>query len=952
MYRKINRVLASLLILIVTFGMLPSNVFALEVVIKEGAMYKLPDIDLSVTTYDELVSAINQANSSGGAVINLEGDITVTAAFPEISSEVVIRQGYTIKRGSTFTGNFFTVNAGATLTFDDGVTLDGGNNWIFHKDTFMTDIHTRTNMGNYATSESGAPTATAPLIDVFGVLNLNNSTIKNSYSTATAIVVKNNGVANLNSGSLITHIYRNNNAAVFKIEADGILNMYDGAVIKENLGIHSGNNGMIMVISGQMFMHGGEICENYGNLAGIIMLHDDGERTEIPYPSFVMNGGSICHNALLSGNWGCLIYVHRDRAGSTATINGGVIENNVGCHSTGIHANGPNAHIIINGGKIRLEEGVGPSGRRDMPLCAVGGLEIGKDAVDIEGTTCRIIRVNSNDPPIVNNGRLKFNLFRFDNDGAKYGKYSVSGDGIWDGEIFKFETNTDISISSGTFNAETFQFHSGSNVTIEDGTFNGDIDVADGANLLIKKGVFSDLEAIKYLDDGLGLLKNSDGTYTVTDQVAEVNGTVYDSVASAQEAVNHNGGTIKLLAIAPIKTSVAVENISVLDLNGNDIYATVENVIPMFDVLADFTVEGDGIVDAAEFGSGFPFHIGSDDISCELTIENGMYYSRKTIVSVTNGLLTVNDGYFEAKPDDDIFYNTLDCDDTNYASNDARIELKGGTYKGFDPAFCSAEGTGTDFCAIGYKSLDNQNDTWRVVPKIPVYVCRNVQTGVQYESVSLGMSEAKTNETIELITSTSDGEIILLPGTSLDINGFTLTVSNIAGVDTTRVYDSTNTKQNNYTPTGLLKVKGSMVLSKTNEDAVPVFVPEKDGYIFVDFLFNSMNEQGDDISRINALVTSRSFEVIEYLKNGGKNCRIQIGIRLNVNGENTTRDFIFSEDTIKNVMRSNKGKFNVFERMFYANFTGVEEFESITAQVILISDTQVTDKGSELILKK
>ena len=189
-----------------------------------------------------------------------------------------------------------------------------------------------------------------------------------------------------------------------------------------------------------------------------------------------------------------------------------------------------------------------------------------------------------------------------------------------------------------------------------------------------------------------------------------------------------------------------------------------------------------------------------------------------------------------------------------------------------------------------------------------------------------------------------------LPSTSLDLNGFTLSVNNVVGVDTTRVYDSSNNAQNNYDARGLLRVKGSMILSETNEKSVPVYLPEYGGYIFADFLFNSQVVQEKDVSTVNALVTSRTTEILDVLKDGANENNVQIVIRITANG-GEPKDFAFSEVTIMNVMRSNKGAFNSFERMFYANFTGLEEFDSVTACIAVIANNNVVDVGSAFTLK-
>ena len=65
------------------------------------------------------------------------------------------------------------------------------------------------------------------------------------------------------------------------------------------------------------------------------------------------------------------------------------------------------------------------------------------------------------------------------------------------------------------------------------------------------------------------------------------------------------------------------------------------------------------------------------------------------------GCIEINGGVFEAaKPE-----WTLNCKDADYKAGTAKIIVKGGSFKGFDPANNSAEGAGTNFVADGYKSV-------------------------------------------------------------------------------------------------------------------------------------------------------------------------------------------------------------------------------------------------------
>jgi hypothetical protein len=108
--------------------------------------------------------------------------------------------------------------------------------------------------------------------------------------------------------------------------------------------------------------------------------------------------------------------------------------------------------------------------------------------------------------------------------------------------------------------------------------------------------------------------------------------------------------------------------------------------------------------------------LGSDNYSMAVWADNGTVvinggtYKNETDGSVRgtdliyasgNGCIEINGGIFEAaKPE-----WTLNVKDVDYKAGTAKIIVKGGSFKGFDPANNNAEGAGTNFVAEGYKSV-------------------------------------------------------------------------------------------------------------------------------------------------------------------------------------------------------------------------------------------------------
>ena len=110
-----------------------------------------------------------------------------------------------------------------------------------------------------------------------------------------------------------------------------------------------------------------------------------------------------------------------------------------------------------------------------------------------------------------------------------------------------------------------------------------------------------------------------------------------------------------------------------------------------------------------------------------LVIEGGHYNGNIHAVYVTEGVAEIKGGTFEVQqkyPDAekaDEF--VLNCLDENYKNGTAKIIVTGGTFIGFNPGDCKAEGDGTNFVAPGYASIPNGTAAdgrtiWKVVPAV------------------------------------------------------------------------------------------------------------------------------------------------------------------------------------------------------------------------------------------
>ena len=110
-----------------------------------------------------------------------------------------------------------------------------------------------------------------------------------------------------------------------------------------------------------------------------------------------------------------------------------------------------------------------------------------------------------------------------------------------------------------------------------------------------------------------------------------------------------------------------------------------------------------------------------------LVIEDGHFNGNVHAVYVLEGVAEIKGGTFEVQqkyPDADKADEfVLNCYDANRENGTAKIIVTGGTFIGFNPGDCKAEGNGTNFVAPGYASIPNGTAAdgrtiWKVVSAV------------------------------------------------------------------------------------------------------------------------------------------------------------------------------------------------------------------------------------------
>ncbi|MBQ4547718.1 MAG: T9SS type A sorting domain-containing protein [Bacteroidales bacterium] len=211
--------------------------------------------------------------------------------------------------------------------------------------------------------------------------------------------------------------------------------------------------------------------------------------------------------------------------------------------------------------------------------------------------------------------------------------------------------------------------------------------------------------------------------------VAKIGDVEYTSLQEAENAAK-DGETIVLLEDIVLDGMVTFFNSAnprmlTLDMNNKTITMSDDwdntTAKSAFWVCDGLTITGNGTINAAPANEAAVYAIivghrtaGTTDGSAgTLVIENGTFYGNDaSVISVTNGIATINGGTFESPGEFD-----LNCIDDMYVAGKANITVKGGTFVGFNPENNAAEGANTNFCAEGYAALPNLDGNFIVGTK-------------------------------------------------------------------------------------------------------------------------------------------------------------------------------------------------------------------------------------------
>ena len=268
-----------------------------------------------------------------------------------------------------------------------------------------------------------------------------------------------------------------------------------------------------------------------------------------------------------------------------------------------------------------------------------------------------------------------------------------------------------------------------------------------------------------------------------SDSVAQIGETTYATLKAAFEGAK-DGDTITLTNDIKVEDTLVVTKTLTLDLAGHTL--SNEKNIWSDDNWSLISVRGNGNLTITGKGTlkakkddCYPVDV--QDEGAQLTIENGTFIGNIHAVYVETGAAYIKGGTYSVQqkyPDsskaDEFVLNLYDA---NRRNGTAKLSVSGGIFEAFNPANCQAEAQGTNFCAAGYTTSTEDNNTYTVVEGENAAVAN---AGANYNTLANAISSADSGDTVTLLKDTK--EDITIPAgkiITLDLNGNKLT--NVSG---------------------------------------------------------------------------------------------------------------------------------------------------------------------------
>ena len=296
-------------------------------------------------------------------------------------------------------------------------------------------------------------------------------------------------------------------------------------------------------------------------------------------------------------------------------------------------------------------------------------------------------------------------------------KVDVNGDkNIGDGEIYKWLSMSYILVNDESENGAAKATLEGLKFTFSPNS---------GNEIILEDGLNSIPVQRNWRTNILGKLLTGDITFNISIDEMYEDDHIYPN-GSAQELAMAaaNGGEVTLEEDVVLSEPLVIaEGKTVkIDLNGktisntNDIWSESEGKWSLISVQGGTLIIENGEIVAKE-NDCYPIDVQDGGT---VIIESGTYVGNCHAVYVYDGKAEIKGGTFsiqQLSTNPDPYGYVINCYDTNYKNGTASVSVTGGTFIGFDPANCKAEGEGTNFVASGYTSIKTSDDpiTYEVV---------------------------------------------------------------------------------------------------------------------------------------------------------------------------------------------------------------------------------------------
>ena len=215
-------------------------------------------------------------------------------------------------------------------------------------------------------------------------------------------------------------------------------------------------------------------------------------------------------------------------------------------------------------------------------------------------------------------------------------------------------------------------------------------------------------------------------------------------------------------------------------------------------------------------------------------------------------------------------------------------------------------------------------------------VILNAATGATYATLADAVAAAAEGQTLQLQDDWTEAQVMVTPGITLDLNGHQLTSDYLVCFETAHLVDNAGS--------GRLNAAMEKVVLDAENAMVPVY--DGEGYLFTKAGFTLRQDTGytGQGIKINAAACPVRMDVVELLKDGSADNDLQVVIVLSWDTADGvgTQEFVFKDSVVADVYTSNNGSWGSYGKMFSMIITGTETVENLTANIALVSGTNVS----------